>query len=141
MANHITRKDINRYAENLYQIYAVPNSCCIDSIKEGMEKIGYNAGCFGWNWSAYQFHDKILIDGYRNFPRTANKYVHRIGEYNKLAREAFKNTYDRKKRKEIARSLLQIMFDEMEKQEQRFIEHPTIADQIIQEITKQTDSI
>ena len=35
-------------------------------------KIGYNSGAFGWNWSAYKKVDETYtwyIQGYRNFPK------------------------------------------------------------------------
>ena len=42
-------------------------------------KIGYNSGTFGWNWSAYKKVDDEYtwyIQGYRNFPK--GKFVDEI---------------------------------------------------------------
>lgn len=42
-----------------------------------IKKIGYNAGVYGWNWSAYIYEnnlDIIFIEGYRQFPKT-NGYI------------------------------------------------------------------
>ena len=42
-----------------------------EDLKE-YNKIGYNSGTFGWNWSAYKKVDDEYtwyIQGYRNFPK------------------------------------------------------------------------
>lgn len=38
-----------------------------------IQKIGYNSGVYGWNWSAYIYKNNmniIFIEGYRSFPKT-----------------------------------------------------------------------
>ena len=38
---------------------------------EAFEKIGYNAGIYGWNWSAYKKDGDATwyLQGYRNMPK------------------------------------------------------------------------
>lgn len=37
-------------------------------------KIGYNAGVYGWNWSAYQVNpNTVYIQGYRSFPKSTHE--------------------------------------------------------------------
>ena len=42
------------------------------SVTEGYEEVGYNAGVYGWNWSAYKKGNDATwyIQGYRNFPKS-----------------------------------------------------------------------
>ena len=42
-----------------------------EDLSNNYNKIGYNSGTFGWNWSAYKKVDDPYtwyIQGYRNFP-------------------------------------------------------------------------
>ncbi len=60
----LTRKDIIGKAVIL--------PLTVDTFAEGYREIGYNAGIYGWNWSAYQKDGDATwyIQGYRNFPKT-----------------------------------------------------------------------
>ncbi len=50
-------------------------------------KIGYNSGTFGWNWSAYEFRNNIIITGYRNL--TGAKIPEKLArQYNALGKLA-----------------------------------------------------
>lgn len=62
----LTNKDITNNFSNIIQAQ--------DGYTPPYPKIGYNAGVYGWNWSAYQVdRDTVYIQGYRSFP----KYTHR----------------------------------------------------------------
>ena len=41
------------------------------SVTEGYEEVGYNAGVYGWNWSAYKRNNDFAwyVQGYRNLPK------------------------------------------------------------------------
>lgn len=60
----ITLKDLKRFGERCIRLpYA-------DSITNDCQKVGWNEGVYGWNWSAYTLEgfDGTLLEGYRNFP-------------------------------------------------------------------------
>lgn len=53
------------FLEQFYNIYAVEYG---DANLEPFEKVAYNAGVYGWNWTAFKVGDRILVQGYRNLP-------------------------------------------------------------------------
>lgn len=63
----MTRNDLKRFGERCIRLpYA-------DPITNGCQKIGWNDGMYGWNYSVYTLEgfDGILIEGYRSFPSWA----------------------------------------------------------------------
>lgn len=66
----MTKKDLY-----YYDVINANDNATIDALeKVGLiQKIGYNSGVYGWNWSAYIYKnnlDIIFIEGYRSFPKT-----------------------------------------------------------------------
>lgn len=45
------------------------------AVGSGYVKVGYNAGVYGWNWSAYKKENDSAwyLQGYRNFPKNAEE--------------------------------------------------------------------
>lgn len=46
-----------------------------------IKKIGYNAGIYGWNWSAYVYKNNfniVFVEGYRHFPKTNGRIKNTI---------------------------------------------------------------
>ena len=39
------------------------------SLSAFFDKIGYNAGLYGWNWDAFEAGNVVVVTGYRSFPR------------------------------------------------------------------------
>lgn len=64
----LTRKDI------VGKAFILPISTDT-SADSGYVKVGYNAGVYGWNWSAYiKENDQAwYLQGYRNFPKNAEE--------------------------------------------------------------------
>lgn len=85
MTRHITRKDINQLKKIGYTVCTVPY-CSAQHLLTGLERFGYNAGIYGWNWSAYQIHDAIIVTGYRNFP-TCGEDLPNLAEHEAAAAE------------------------------------------------------
>lgn len=84
MTRHITRKDINLLREMGYTIYNVPYVDA-QNLLTNVERFGYNAGIYGWNWSAYKIHDCVIVTGYRNFPH--GEEVPNLAEHEAAAAE------------------------------------------------------
>lgn len=65
MIKRMTRKDIKG------EVVILPITADT-SVNKGYEEVGFNAGVYGWNWSAYKKDSdaKWYIQGYRNFPKT-----------------------------------------------------------------------
>lgn len=63
----LTRKDIIGKAVIL--------PLTVDVFAGDYEEIGYNAGIWGWNWSAYKKDGDATwyLQGYRNFPKNAKE--------------------------------------------------------------------
>jgi hypothetical protein len=80
----LTRKDINVLRSIGYTVYNVPY-CEAQHLLTGLERFGYNAGIYGWNWSAYKVYDAIIVTGYRNFP--CGKEVPNLAEHEATAAE------------------------------------------------------
>ena len=62
MTKQMTKNDIKG------DVIIVPMT---EDLSNNYNKIGYNSGTFGWNWSAYKKVDDPYtwyIQGYRNFP-------------------------------------------------------------------------
>ena len=72
MEHRITRKDVESIGA---RIIATGN--CLPSASEmealGWEYLGYNAGVYGWNWTAWLSKDRttVLMGAYRNTPKAA----------------------------------------------------------------------
>ena len=68
----ITRKDVEGIGA---RIYATGNCLPSASVMEarGWEYLGYNAGVYGLNWTAWlsKDHTTVLMGGYRNIPKSA----------------------------------------------------------------------
>ncbi len=64
MEKELTKKYLKYWYRNiLYTEY-----CNMYWILDENMKIGYNAGIYGWNWSAYEINrNTVIITGYRNF--------------------------------------------------------------------------
>lgn len=71
MSMQMTRKELKQLAKSLdMPIYGVrygylPFPPALPEVKE----IGYNAGVYGWNWTAYIYEGAIWCHGYRNLVR------------------------------------------------------------------------
>ena len=67
-----TIKDLKRWY-NYYE-HCVTGYCCEQNIpgksKHDLVKLGYNAGVYGWNWTAYADSetDTMYVSYYRNVP-------------------------------------------------------------------------
>ena len=67
METQLTKKDLWRYGGKCIRL---PSA---DPVTSHLLKIGYNAGVYGWNWSAYRVPGwlGVVIEGYRSFPSWA----------------------------------------------------------------------
>lgn len=63
----LTRKDVKG------EVVILPIT--VDTFAEGYHEVGYNAGAYGWNWSAYKKSSDPTwyLQGYRNFPKNARE--------------------------------------------------------------------
>ena len=71
-AHRITRKDIENIGARILATGDwLPDSSEMES--RGWEYLGYNAGVYGWNWTAWlsKDHATVLIAAYRNTPKSA----------------------------------------------------------------------
>lgn len=76
-----TRKDITE----TYPMVVRVGYCGIYSMLYGIEKIAYNTGVYGWNWSCYRLNDNVaIVTGYRNL---VGKRCPREEEFEERARE------------------------------------------------------
>ena len=70
----ITRKDVESIGA---KIYATGNCLPPEWVMEsyGWECLGYNAGVYGWNWTAWlsKDHTTVLMASYRNTPKSAER--------------------------------------------------------------------
>lgn len=78
----LTKKDLYYYD---YDVINANDNTTIDALQKiGLiQKIGYNSGVYGWNWSAYICKnnlDIVFIEGYRHFPKTNGKIKNDITE-------------------------------------------------------------
>ena len=64
MIKRMTKKDITG------EVVILPITADT-SVDEGSHEVGYNAGVYGWNWSAYKRdnYSALYIKGYRNLPK------------------------------------------------------------------------
>lgn len=61
-----TRLTIDKLQKK-YPVIVSVGYCGAHALMNGMERIGYNKGIYGWNWDAYELaEDTVLITGYRN---------------------------------------------------------------------------
>lgn len=69
-AHQITRKDVESIGAKIYVATKV-NADAMTA--RGWECLGYNAGIYGWNWTAWlsKDHTTVLMDAYRNTPKAA----------------------------------------------------------------------
>ena len=70
-AHQITRKDVESIGA---KIYVAPKGLPpYEMTARGWECLGYNAGIYGWNWTAWlsKDHTTVLMDAYRNTPKAA----------------------------------------------------------------------
>lgn len=86
MTKHLTRKDINLLRELGFTVYNVPNHHEAQNLLVGCDSFGYNAGVYGWNWSAYKIHDSIIVTGYRNLP-PCGEHIPNLAEHEAAAAE------------------------------------------------------
>ena len=71
-AKQITSKDIENIGAKIIATGDfLPDSSEMES--RGWEYLGYNAGVYGWNWTAWlsKDHATVLIASYRNTPKSA----------------------------------------------------------------------
>ena len=76
-AKQITRKDVENTGAKIYAVTGQHDMPSSRELKErGWEYLGYNAGAYGWNWTAWlsKDHATVLMASYRNTPKSA-KYV------------------------------------------------------------------
>lgn len=71
-AKQITRKNV----ENTGAKIIAAGNCLPDASEmkaRGWEYLGYNAGVYGWNWTAWlsKDHATVLMESYRNTPKSA----------------------------------------------------------------------
>lgn len=67
MGIRLTRNDLKKMGKRCIRL---PYSNPSNHITDACQKIGWNEGIYGWNWSAYTIEgfDGIIIDGYRSLP-------------------------------------------------------------------------
>ena len=68
-----------------YRIYSAPY-CSMQHLLKFEEKVGYNAGVYGWNWDCYHVRgtDVLIVTGYRNL---CGRPLRGIREYEKAAED------------------------------------------------------
>ena len=104
MAVEMTRKQLHyMFKHVLYVSY-----CDLQSLLNADTKIGYNAGVYGWNWSAYAINKETIINtGYRNMTGRRIPYE-LVRKYEQLGRMAIEKYSWREsdKLKDIKQKLL-----------------------------------
>ena len=71
-AKQITRKDVENIGAKIIATGNwLPTSTEMEA--RGWEYLGYNAGVYGWNWTAWlsKDHATVLMAVYRNAPKSA----------------------------------------------------------------------
>lgn len=65
---HITRNDLKHFALLGYELYSC-GYCKLQGLIKDANKIGYNAGIYGWNYDVYRYdvgsRTIIIATGYR----------------------------------------------------------------------------
>lgn len=86
MSNHITRNYIKANFDKIIKVgYAD-----LHYLLKLDDKIGYNAGYYGWNFDCYVIGDICITTGYRNLVGISVDYDI-IEKYNNKAMKAFKD--------------------------------------------------
>ena len=67
MNKHITKETLKKYNTTIINT----GYRGLGILLQPMEDIGYNAGIYGWNWTAYHIDGILIVDGYRNAPTKA----------------------------------------------------------------------
>lgn len=63
---HLTKNEIKKQYETIIQI----GYCDLYELIRTLEKIGYNAGVYGWNYDVFKLdYDTCVITGYRTFDK------------------------------------------------------------------------
>lgn len=84
----MTRKDINHLKDMGFNIYHIAY-CEAQNLLKPYERIGYNTGVYGWNWSVYRIGNNIIVTGYRHFPSCTQELTN-LAAYEKRAHEAMR---------------------------------------------------
>lgn len=112
----LTRKELYQRAHEVYQV----GYCDLQNNLGFFEKIGYNAGVYGWNWNAYMFEVNdfgrtvIINTGYRN---TTGKEIPRaiLRKYELKAKKIMQSEYKYvEQRKRIKKNIAK-MIEETDK--------------------------
>ena len=73
-AHHITRKDVESIGAKIYATTRMADMPSNRELEErGWARLGYNAGIYGWNWTAWLSKNRttVLMAAYRNAPKSA----------------------------------------------------------------------
>lgn len=84
MAKKLTRAALYNRGARVVRV----GYCGLQYFLRGVDKLGYNCGVYGWNWSAYDIGGGVIIcTGYRNLVgEDGNKLA---DKYNEKARALF----------------------------------------------------
>ena len=95
----LTRKDIEYYNKPILRLGQEHSILLSDNFK-----IGYNQGLYGWNWTAYNYPDYIIITAYRNTPKNTIIILHEDSKkYNSKFVTNSKMKYQSYERQELDR--------------------------------------
>ncbi len=71
----MTRNDIKWIAQNRNAKIYICGYCELQTLEKYCYKIGFNSGCYGWNYNVYSLPDgNILVTGYRT-EKTMGKFI------------------------------------------------------------------
>ena len=93
MKTQITRKQLNRYSNNI--VHA--GYCKLQFLLSNYEPFCYSSNSFGWAWDAYNLYGVVIATGYNSLPGRA---AAGITEYEEKARAVYYNdgmTWDEKR--------------------------------------------
>lgn len=94
-----TRKDIYNGAARVVRV----GYCGAQNLLCGVDAFAFNAGVYGWNWSAYNVGGGVVIcTGYRNL---TGETVNGLRAWNERAREVCEAAHDWREREERLNAL------------------------------------
>lgn len=104
MAIEMTRKQLRNMFKRVFYV----GYCDLQYLLSAEMKIGYNAGVYGWNWSAYAINwDTAINTGYRNMTGRRIPYG-MVTKYNQLGRlvDEKYSWRDYERKKEVKKKLI-----------------------------------
>lgn len=109
MNRALTKKQLYRQSAAVYYV----GYCDLYDLLMSFDRIGYNAGLYGWNWNAYQISMYCINTGYRNL--TGKRIPHDLAEkYNRLGFLAQKK-YSHYQSKRLCKELIYRLIRETER--------------------------